>query len=203
MVMLTWIAAAAAAGLAAGPRTRAVVFRRSTEPGEPPRAACPACDRVVVPARRWWSVLPPSGRCPGCGHRIGPYPLAVELAAAAAMAAVLARSSLPWQAAALSWLVLTGVPLVSIDLAVRRLPDPLTAAAFAGTAGLLAAAALAGHEISALGRAGAGAGALAGVYLAITLAIPGGMGLGDLLTELRWRFPQPLGVRSSGTGGGS
>jgi leader peptidase (prepilin peptidase)/N-methyltransferase len=124
-------------------------------------------------------MLPPSGRCPACGDRIGPYPFAVELAAAAAIAAVTTRVPQPWEAAALAWLVLIGVPLAFIDLAVRRLPDPLTAAAFVGTAGLLAAAALAGHDVGALGRACAGAAVLTGAYLVVVLAWPGGMGLGD------------------------
>jgi leader peptidase (prepilin peptidase)/N-methyltransferase len=199
-MMLPWILAGAATGLAAGPRIRAAVFSRSTEPGEPPRAACPSCDREIVSARRRWrSVLPVTGRCPACRERIGPYPLAVELAAAVALSVLAARSTFAWEAGALAWLALAAVPLAFIDLAVRRLPDPLTAAAFAGTAVLLAVAALASGEAGLLGRAGMAAAAMAGLYLVITLAWPGGMGLGDVKLAasvggaLGWMGWRPLG----------
>jgi hypothetical protein len=45
--------------------------------------------------------------------------------------------------AAACWLAACAVPLACTDLAVQRLPDPLTAAAYAGTAVLLLAAAAA------------------------------------------------------------
>jgi hypothetical protein len=50
-VTLPWILAGAAAGLVAGPRIRASVFSRSTEPGRPPRRACPACAHEILPDR--------------------------------------------------------------------------------------------------------------------------------------------------------
>ena len=62
---------------------------------------------------------------------------------------------------------------------MHRLPDPLTAAAFAGTLALLAAAALAGHQPGHLARAATGAAALTCFYLALCLIRPGEMGLGD------------------------
>jgi leader peptidase (prepilin peptidase) / N-methyltransferase len=71
-------------------------------------------------------------------------------------------------------------PLAFIDIAVRRLPDPLTAAAYAGTLTLLAVAALTSHQPGQLGRAAIGAAALACFYLALSLIRPGGMGLGDV-----------------------
>jgi leader peptidase (prepilin peptidase)/N-methyltransferase len=74
-------------------------------------------------------------------------------------------------------LVLIGVPLAFIDVAVHRLPDPLTAAAFAGTLALLAAAALACHQPGQLDRAAIGP--LACFYLVLCLIRPGDMGLGD------------------------
>ncbi len=162
-VTLPWIIAAAAAGVIAGPRIRASVFSRSTESGRPPRHACPACDQEILPDRwRWRALLPVTGRCPRCRARIGPYPLLTELAAGLALAVVAARASSVWELAALSWLVLLAVPLAFIDVAVRRLPDPLTAAAFAGTLALLAITALTGHQPGHLGRAALGAVALAG-----------------------------------------
>jgi prepilin signal peptidase PulO-like enzyme (type II secretory pathway) len=91
---------------------------------------------------------------------------------------VAARAFSVWELAALAWLVLLAVPLAFIDVAVRRLPDPLTAAAFAGTLALLAVAALVGHQPGYLGRAATGAVALAGFYLVLAVVRPGGLGLG-------------------------
>lgn len=177
---LPWIFAAAVAGAIAGPRIRASVFSRSTESGLPPRHACPACDQEILPdGWRWRALLPVTGRCPRCRARIGSYPLLAELAAGFALAVVAARASSVWELAALAWLVLLAVPLAFIDVAVRRLPDPLTAAAFAGTLALLAAAALTSHQPGHLGRAAIGAVALAGFYLVLSVIRPGGLGLGD------------------------
>jgi leader peptidase (prepilin peptidase)/N-methyltransferase len=179
-VTLPWILTGAAAGLIAGPRIRASVFSRSTESGQPPRRACPACTREILPDRwRWRAFLPVTGRCPSCHARVGPYPLLAELAAGLALAVVAARASSAWELAALAWLVLLAVPLALIDVAVRRLPDPLTTAAFAGTLALLAVAALTGHQPGHLGRAAIGAVALAGFYLVLAVIRPGGLGLGD------------------------
>ncbi|HUY49279.1 MAG TPA: A24 family peptidase [Streptosporangiaceae bacterium] len=177
---LPWIIAGAAVGVIAGPRIRASVFSRSTGSGQPPRDACPACAHDILPARcRWRSLLPVTGRCPSCRTRIGPYPLFVELVAGLALAVVAARSPSAWELAALAWLALLAVPLAFIDAAVRRLPDPLTAAACAGTLALLAVAALTSHQPGQLGRAAIGAAALTCFYLALSLIRPGGMGLGD------------------------
>ena len=179
-VTLPWIIAGAAVGVIAGPRIRASVFSRSTGSGQPPRDACPACAHDILPARcRWRSLLPVTGRCPSCRTRIGPYPLFVELVAGLALAVVAARSPSAWELAALAWLALLAVPLAFIDAAVRRLPDPLTAAACAGTLALLAVAALTSHQPGQLGRAAIGAAALTCFYLALSLIRPGGMGLGD------------------------
>jgi len=179
-VTLPWIIAGAAAGLIAGPRIRASVFSRSTEPGQPSRRACPACAHEILPDRwQWRSLLPVTGRCPSCRARIGPYPLLAELAAGLAVAVVAARASSAWELAALAWLALLAVPLGFIDAAVHRLPDPLTAAACAGALALLAVAALTGHQPGHIGRAAIGAAALACFYLALSVIRPGGMGLGD------------------------
>lgn len=177
---LPWIIAGAAAGLIAGPRIRASVFTHSTGHADPPRRACPACSREIIPARsRWRAMLPASGRCPSCHVRIGPYALSAELAAALAIAIIAARSTSAWEAAALAWLCLAAVPLAYIDFAVRRLPDPLTATAFAGTLSLLATAAFTGHQLGHLLHAAIGAAVLSALYLAIAAIRPGAMGFGD------------------------
>ena len=177
---LPWIIGGAAVGMIAGPRIRASVLSRSTESGQPPRHACPACAHDVLPDRwSWLSLLPVTGRCASCRARIGPYPMLAELAAGLALAVVAARASSAWELAALAWLTLLAVPLAFIDVAVHRLPDPLTAAACVGTLALLAVAALVSHHPGHLGRAAIGAGALACFYLALSAIRPGGMGLGD------------------------
>ena len=177
---LPWVIAGAAAGLLAGPPIRAVAFARSTEAGQPPRATCPACSAQVLHGGwRWRPVLPVTGRCPACRTRIGPYPLAAEAAAGVALAVAAARATSVWELAALAWLILLAVPLAFTDIAVHRLPDPLTAAAFTGTLALLTAAALTGHQPGHLARAAIGAAALVGFYLLLWLIRPGEMGLGD------------------------
>jgi leader peptidase (prepilin peptidase)/N-methyltransferase len=77
-------------------------------------------------------------------------------------------------------LAVCAVPLAFIDAAVQRLPDVLTAAAYAATAGFLLLAAAAGGHWGDLARAALGGLALAGVYLALLLISPSGMGLGDV-----------------------
>ena len=102
-----------------------------------------------------------------------------ELAAGLALAVVAARASSAWELAALAWLVLLAVPLSLIDVAVHRLPDPLTASAFVGTLALLAVTALADRQPGHLGRAAIGAVALACFYLILSVIRPSGLGLGD------------------------
>ena len=114
-----------------------------------------------------------------CRTRIGPYPLAAEAAAGLALAVAAARATSVWDLAALAWLILVAVPLAFTDIAVHRLPDPLTAAAFTGTLALLTAAALTAHHPGQLARAIIGAAALAVFYLLLWLIRPGEMGFGD------------------------
>ena len=82
--------------------------------------------------------------------------------------------------AAACWLAACAVPLACADLAIQRLPDPLTGAAYAGTAVLLLVAAAVGGTWSALVRALLGGLALAGFYLLLMVISPSGMSLGDV-----------------------
>lgn len=176
-----WIIGGAIAGLAAGPRIRVSVFSRGVDSGQPPRRACPACAEQIRPAgpRGHLLLLPVTGRCPACRARIGPPLLSAELAAGLALTVVAARASSAWELAGLAWLMLFLVPLVFVDVAVHRLPNPLTAAAFAGTAVFLTIAALAGGQPGHLTRAAIGAAALSGFYLVLFILRPEGIGLGD------------------------
>lgn len=108
-----------------------------------------------------------------------PPPLAVEATSAIALGMLAARIHPGLVLAAACWLALCAVPLAFIDAAVHRLPDLLTAPAYAGTTVfLLLAAATSGHWPG-LVRAVLGGIALAGFYLALILINPSGMGLGD------------------------
>lgn len=113
-------------------------------------------------------------------YGVKPPVLTVEVAAGVALALAAVRAAAPWQAAALGWLMLCGVTLAFIDAAVRRLPDPLTGAAFAGTLGFLTVAALTGGHPGQLARAGIAAVVLCGFYLVLFIVRPSGMGLGDV-----------------------
>ena len=175
-----WVAGSAAAGFASGPALRAVIFYFGTPSGDPPRRVCPACGHAVFTiGPLLWPYLPLTGRCPACATRIGPPLVSVELLTAAALAIVAARATTAWELAALGWLAIVAVPLAFIDVAVRRLPNQLTAAAYAGTLALLGAAALAGHHPGQLGRAALAGAALCGAYLVMLAAFPRGIGGGD------------------------
>jgi len=175
-----WVIGFAFAGVAVGPFLRAVIFSSGTPRGDPRRRNCPGCGRLILgtgrPAR---AHLPASGRCRFCRSRIGPPPLAVELLTAAVLAVLAVRATSAWELAALGWLAIVAVPLAFIDVAVRRLPDPLTGSAYVGTVGLLVAAALATHHPGQLGRAVLAGAGLASLYLIMLFVSPASIGPGD------------------------
>jgi leader peptidase (prepilin peptidase) / N-methyltransferase len=190
-VNLLLVASLAVAGLLAGWGQRAAVVGYAVPAGEPPLRGCPACGRQLLAVRQM--ARAPLARCAVCGLRTGPPPLAVEVTTALLLGALAARVHPGLVLAAACWLALCSVPLAFIDAAVRRLPDMVTGAAFAGTALLLLAAAAAGGHWHVLARAVLGGVALAGFYLVIALISPSGMGMGDvkaaagLGTMLAWR----------------
>jgi leader peptidase (prepilin peptidase) / N-methyltransferase len=73
-----------------------------------------------------------------------------------------------------------GLLLAPIDLAVLRLPDPLVAVAFAGSAGYLLVLAVLTGQYPALLRAVLAAAAMAGAYLLLALVPGGHLGFGDV-----------------------
>ncbi|MEU9196260.1 A24 family peptidase [Streptomyces hundungensis] len=158
--------AAAAWGAGAGyllPRPR---YRLSVEPGEPWRTACPAGHELTG--------RPGPARCRACepGTRYG-RALPAVLVTALVCALLAATTGLRPELAV--WLLLApfAVLLCLVDLAVRRLPDPLTLP-LAGAAALLP-----GHAGSwptaLLGGLALGAG-----YFVLFLINPAGMGFGDV-----------------------
>jgi leader peptidase (prepilin peptidase) / N-methyltransferase len=110
----------------------------------------------------------------------GPPPMAVEVITAVLLGALAARVHPALVLAAACWLALCAVPLAFIDAAVRRLPDPLTAAAYTGTAVLLVLAAAADGNWHDMAWAALGGIALSGFYLTLALISPAGMGMGDV-----------------------
>jgi leader peptidase (prepilin peptidase)/N-methyltransferase len=188
---LLLVATLAVAGLVAGGAQRAVIIRYAVPAGEPPLRCCPDCGQQLLGARQL--ALAASARCAACGSRTRPPPLAVEITTAFLLGALAARVHPGLVLAAACWLALCSVPLAFIDAAVRRLPDVLTGAAFAGTALLLLAAAAASGHWHVLAQSVLGGVALAGFYLVLAVISPSGMGMGDvkaaaaLGTMLAWR----------------
>jgi len=107
-------------------------------------------------------------------------PAAAGLVTAAMLGLLGARVHPALVLAAACALAICAVPLAFIDVAVRRLPDVLTGAAYAGTTLLLLlAAATTGHWHQFV-RALLGGFALAAFYFLLLLISPSGMGLGDV-----------------------
>ena len=175
------IAAAALVGLVIGWGQRTVIFRLAVPAGEPPRRACPGCGHQVPSAwRRPWLAGPSAGRCAACHARSGPPPLVVEISAALLLGALAARLDPGLVLVAASWLALWAGPLAWIDAASHRLPNVLTAPAYAGTAALLLLAAATGEDWPDVLRALLGGFLLAAFYLILALISPSGMGIGDV-----------------------
>lgn len=168
---LVWAAVGAAAGLVAGALLRSTVFRLSVPAGAPDRADCSRCGAHLRP----WPAL----RCPGCGRALG-SPVVLELATAAVLALLAGRFGGQPLTLALGFLGALGVALAAVDISVQRLPDRLTLPAYPVLIGLLAIAAVNGHDLAALGRALLGGLALAAGYLLLGLLRPGQLGGGDV-----------------------
>jgi leader peptidase (prepilin peptidase)/N-methyltransferase len=172
----------AVTGLVIGWCLRPVVHRYGVPAGEPPGRACRECGQQILrpPAHPHWLAVLSSGRCPACRARIGPPLLVLELTTAVLFGALAARVHPGLVLAAACWLAAGAVALAWIDVAVQRLPDALTASAYAGTvAFLLLAAATSGHWADLL-RALLGGLALAAAYLALAVVSRSALGLGDV-----------------------
>ena len=170
-----------------------MVFRLAVPGDEPLARACPACGREI--AAGWVPALSPAGRCPACRARVGPPPLAVELVTAALFGLLAAWVRPGLVLAAACWLAACAVALALIDAAVQRLPDVLTAPAYAGTVVLLALAAAVGGDRGELVRAVVGGLALAAAYLVSRWSAGPRLGLGDakLAGSLSPCWPAPGG----------
>lgn len=161
-----------------------------------PASACPGCGHGIRPRDNVpvvsWLVL--RGRCRDCAAPISArYPL-VELATAALFAVVAgvtvpglglatdgrAAATTVVALVALLYLMAISIALALIDAEVHRLPNAIVLPAYPVLAALLVTSSALSGDWAALGRAGTGLVVLGGAYLLLALAVPGGMGLGDV-----------------------
>ncbi|MFG3100151.1 prepilin peptidase [Streptomyces sp. NPDC048182] len=155
-----------------------------------PRAAY----RFAAPAGEEWRTTCPKGHpisgwlgrayCPDCGTRYGPAAAPLAAATALVCAALAAATGTHPELAA--WLLIAppAVLLATVDLRVRRLPDPLTLPLAAATLTLLGVAALLPEPAGSWTTALLGALALAAGYFVLFLINPSGMGFGDVKLAL-------------------
>ncbi|MHC0434284.1 prepilin peptidase [Streptomyces sp. O3] len=172
------IVLAAGYGALAGGLVPRAAYRLSVAPGEPWRTSCPrAHDLTASLARGWLGVA----RCPGCrGARFGPRtPLLAAVTALLCAAIAAAAGARP---ETLVWLALVplGVLLAVVDHAVHRLPDVLTLPLAAAALALLGLAAQADAAAGSWRGVLLGGLVLGGVYFALFLIYPSGMGFGDV-----------------------
>ena len=142
-----------------------------------PRSRCPGCKVQVSPRDNVpilsWLVL--RGRCRHCGQTISPrYPLVESLTAAVFVAVALVRGVDEGLALELPFAAVL-VAVAAIDLEHRVVPNVIVAPAAAF--GVAAAAIVATGDLAEMLAAGAGAFI---AMLAIALAYPRGMGMGDV-----------------------
>jgi leader peptidase (prepilin peptidase)/N-methyltransferase len=103
-----------------------------------------------------------------------------ELATGVLFALATVRFGASWDLPAFLVLAAAGVWLTVVDLRTRRLPDRVVLPALGSGVVLLAGAALAGHDLPALGRAAAGAALAFAGFLVLALLAPAGLGMGDV-----------------------
>jgi leader peptidase (prepilin peptidase)/N-methyltransferase len=160
-----------------------------------PPSACPACGHTIrrrdnVPVLSW---LVLRGRCRDCTAPISARYPAVELTTAVLFGltalVVVGRSPAGTTQdtvaqvvvlVALLYLMAISVALTLIDIATHTLPNAIVYPSGIVLAVLLVVASAAAGDWSALGRAAIGALGSGALYLGLALAVPGGMGLGDV-----------------------
>ncbi|MGN6681443.1 MAG: prepilin peptidase [Streptosporangiaceae bacterium] len=168
---LFWASAGAMAGLLAGAAFRATVFRFSTVTGDQTAGLCGRCQ---TPATRRFAL-----RCEQCRASLG-IPFVLEVTTAVVLTLLLGRFGGQPDVIAFGFFGALGVALAAIDIAVKRLPDPLTLPAYPILIAMLGIAALISGDMGALGRALLGCLALSGCFLLLALIRPGQLGGGDI-----------------------
>ncbi|MEW2546039.1 A24 family peptidase [Streptomyces sp. NPDC047002] len=177
-VPLTTAAALLWGALAARCLPRAA-YRLAVEPGAPRPTACPEGHPLPAGPAGWVGGAP----CPRCPRR----PAAGRAATAVtALACGLLAAACGPRPELVVWLLIAPVAalLATVDLAVRRLPDPLTLPLAAATPLLLGAAALVPGHGGSWPTALLGGLALGAAYTALFLVNPRGLGFGDVKLAL-------------------
>jgi leader peptidase (prepilin peptidase) / N-methyltransferase len=169
-------------GLAFGSFLTVVVHRLPRkESVVAPRSRCPSCGvdiqaRDNIPVVSWLLLR---GRCRNCGAKISPeYPLTEAATGLLFAAAALTIESL-FAAALLAPFLGLMLALALIDLRWRVVPNRITYPALAVFLAAIAAGHLAGAGVDGL-RGLAGLALYAGPLFVLALALPHGMGLGDV-----------------------
>ncbi|WP_329197889.1 MULTISPECIES: A24 family peptidase [unclassified Streptomyces] len=178
---LAVIILAAVYGVTGGLLLPRAAYRLSVEPDRPWRDRCPEGH----PLPGWLGLA----RCPGGSSPARPHPYGPSWARTAALtgavcAALAAAGGPRPEVAAFVVLAPALVLLALVDLAVHRLPDPLTLPLAALTAALLGGAALLPGAAGSWRLALLGGAALGASYLVLFLINPAGMGFGDVKLAL-------------------
>jgi leader peptidase (prepilin peptidase)/N-methyltransferase len=170
-------------GLVIGSFLNVVIWRvpRGESVVRPP-SHCPGCDREItardnVPVLSWLLLR---GRCRHCGTPISVRYPAVELATAVLFAVVAYGIGPAAELPAYLYLTAVGVALAVIDLDHRRLPNALTLPSYLVVGALLTVASAVTGDWWALVRAGVAMAAWYCVLFALAVAVPRGMGFGDV-----------------------
>jgi leader peptidase (prepilin peptidase)/N-methyltransferase len=159
-----------------------------------PASACPQCGHAIrrrdnVPVLSW---LVLRGRCRDCGAPISVRYPAVELGTGLLFALVAVVASPATTATArdttgaalvfvgLLFLMAVSVALALIDLDTHTLPNAIVYPAAVVLVVVLLGASVSDSDPSSFLRGLIGAAVLGGAYLVLALAVPGGMGLGDV-----------------------
>jgi leader peptidase (prepilin peptidase)/N-methyltransferase len=157
-----------------------------------PASACPSCGHEIrgidnIPVLSW---LVLRAACRDCGSRISArYPLveaATAVLFAVVAAVVIARTgtgsvaTVSVSLVAMLYLMAITVALALIDLDTHRLPDAIVLPAYVVLLVLLAVCSATTGDWSALLRGVIGMLVLAVGYFALAVAVPGGMGMGDV-----------------------
>jgi leader peptidase (prepilin peptidase)/N-methyltransferase len=127
------------------------------------------------------ATLPRALRRASCDvHPTRSRELVVALGSAVLFATVTARFGASVELPPYLYLATVGVTLTLIDFDLRRLPDSVILPSYIVTVVLLMPAGAASGDLYAAARALAGMVALIGLYFALALAYPNGLGLGDV-----------------------
>ena len=171
----------AAFGLVFGSFLTVVIHRVPKGEGLGGRSRCPHCGRQIraienVPLISYAALR---GRCRGCGTRISPeYPLTEAVSSALFVLAAAVLDDLALAALAAPFLALM-YALAVIDARWRIVPNRIVYPALLLALAALLTLDLSGEEVS-LVRGLVAMAAYAGPLLGIALAVPGGMGMGDV-----------------------